>query len=257
NSSGYDNSAFGSNSLYNNTTGYYNTGFGSHSLYTNNTGYYNSAFGSRSLFYNTGLSNSAFGNNALENNTTGAQNSALGVYAGFQISTGSNNTAIGYNAQVPSGTASNQVRIGNTSITYAGIQVAWTVTSDLRLKSNVTNSNLGLDFISGLKPVSYTRINDDKQKTEYGFIAQEVEETLKQSGIENTGMISVDDEGIYSLRYNDLIAPMVKAIQELKEENQNLKNEIEELKKVQDKVNVLEKIITDLTSTKEVNLSGK
>ncbi|MBK7175261.1 MAG: tail fiber domain-containing protein [Bacteroidales bacterium] len=44
----------------------------------------------------------------------------------------------------------------------------------------MTKSDLGLEFINKLNPVSYTRLNDEKQKTEYGFIAQELEETLQQ-----------------------------------------------------------------------------
>ena len=44
---------------------------------------------------------------------------------------------------------------------------------------------------------------------------------LKKSGTDNTGMINIDDKGMYELRYNDLLAPMVKAIQELKAEKDN------------------------------------
>ncbi|MCL4279095.1 MAG: tail fiber domain-containing protein, partial [Ignavibacteriaceae bacterium] len=70
--------------------------------------------------------------------------------------------------------------MGNSSINYAGIQVSWTVTSDRRWKENVQPTNLGLNFISELNPVSYTRKNDENQKTEYGLIAQEVEQILEE-----------------------------------------------------------------------------
>ena len=132
---------------------------------------------------------------------------------------------------MPTPTASNQVRIGNTSITYAGIQVAWTVTSDKRWKSDIKQSNLGLDFITKLKPVSYFRNNDESKKREYGFIAQELEETLNASGAAANGIISKDDKGMYSVRYNDLMAPMVKAIQEQQLLIQDLKFKIEELER--------------------------
>ncbi len=168
---------------------------------------------------------------------------------------------------MPSGTASNQIRLGNTSITYAGIQVAWTVTSDRRLKNNILNSNLGLSFINKLRPVSYTRINDASGKTEYGLIAQEVEDALKQENTENTGMLTVTDEGEYQLRYNDLLAPMIKAIQELKlasdikdteivklkYENDELKKKFESLKSVEDRLTVLEKYMLEQNKIKEVN----
>ncbi len=243
---GGDNTSMGSYSMYYNTTGSQNTAVGFESLISNTTGSYNTALGSRSMRFNTsgeyntavgffslsasysGTGNSVLGYSSLAMNI-GNYNSAFGYRAGDNIYNGSNNTTIGYNAQVPSGTANNQVRIGNTNVTYAGIQVAWTVTSDRRLKKNILSSNLGLSFINKLRPVSYIRINDESGKTEYGLIAQEVEDALKLENTENTGMLTVTDEGEYQLRYNDLLAPMIKAIQELKAENEELKKRIEKL----------------------------
>ncbi len=236
------NAAFGFRSLYANTTGDQNCAFGNRALSSNTGGTANSAFGSNSLRNATGGHNSAFGYQALYSNTTGGSNSAFGDHAlysctgdsntaigynaGYQITTGKKNTCIGYSAQVPNADQSNQVRIGGSQVTYAGVQVAWTVTSDRRWKSDIKTSNLGLEFLSKLRPVSYLRKNDEKQRTEYGFIAQEIEEVLKEQQVERAGMITVDDEGRHELRYNDLLAPMVKAIQELKTENDELKDEL-------------------------------
>jgi len=257
---GLGNLVFGNNALDNNTTGIFNTSFGVQSLTDNTTGDNNTALGYQTLAGNisgdnntagghlslssntSGVGNTAFGFRSLLGNTTGTNNIAIGINAGGTITTGSNNIAIGNATNVPTGTSSNQIRLGNTSITYAGIQVGWTITSDMRLKSNVKNSDLGLGFINKLRPVSYIRLNDETQSTEYGFISQEVDELLNDVSQEKAGMISVDDEGTYSLRYNDLIAPMVKAIQELKAENDKLKNEHEDLelrlKKLEEKLNV-------------------
>jgi len=275
NTTGTQNSAFGSTSLRYNTTGSYNAAFGYQSLLNNSIGYANSAFGFQTLTNNsTGNLNSAFGYVSLYSNTTGIQNTAIGTNSGGTITTGSNNTAIGYDAQVPSGTSSNQIRLGNTAITYAGIQVAWTVTSDRRYKDNITPLGLGLGFISKLNPVSYVRKNDENKKTEYGLIAQEVEEVLKELGIENHGMLTVTDEGMYELRYNDLIAPMIKAIQELKEksdvkdneianlkeENRQLRSEIQLVKSLSDEVQNLKQIINSLTTNSsdvKLTISGK
>jgi hypothetical protein len=193
----------------------------------------------------TGSGNCAVGVDALNLNTYGNNNVAIGYSAGFFIS-GSNNIAIGYFAQVPTATADNQIRLGNTSITYAGIQVAWTVTSDTRYKDNITPIGLGLGFISKLNPVSYVRKNDENKKIEYGLIAQEVEQVLKELGIENHGMLTIGDDGMYGLRYNDLLAPMIKAIQELKEENQQLRNEIQSVKSLSDEVVKLKEIVNSL-----------
>jgi hypothetical protein len=248
---GVNNTAVGFKSLYLNTSGHNNAAFGVNSLYSNTEGERNTSVGYWSLYNNTtGCYNTVVGAQALNSNTTGNFNTVIGFGAGG-ITTGSNNIAIGYYTGVPSATESNQVRIGNTSITYAGIEVPWTVTSDGRVKSNILNSNLGLSFISVLRPVSYIRNNDEKQRTEYGFIAQEVEEVLKENGLDNTGMISVDDEGTYSMRYNDLIAPIVKAIQELKAENDILKSEIESMKNLKNKITQIEQVLIELKN-KEV-----
>ncbi len=247
---GSSNTAFGNASLFSNTTGDQNTAIGSWSLSSNTTGIFNSASGYRSLNSNstgnantsvgyeslfsstTGEGNTAIGSVSLYSNTTGHNNVAVGNQALYYNTTGINNIAIGFNAQVPSGIGNNQVRIGNTSITYAGIQVAWSITSDRNLKNNIYNSNLGLGFISKLRPVSHTRKNDESGKTEYGLIAQEVEESLKEEGAENSAMLTITDNGEYQLRYNDLLAPMIKAIQELKAENDNLRTENVELKQM-------------------------
>ena len=62
--------------------------------------------------------------------------------------------------------------------------------------------------------MSYTRKNDVKKSVEYGFIAQELQASLQKFGVENAGIISTDDNGMLSVRYNDLLAPMILATQE-------------------------------------------
>jgi len=249
NTTGYSNSAFGYSSLEDNTTGFCNSAFGVEALFSNTTGSWNSAFGPRALQSNiTGIGNTAVGSHSLYS-STGNNNTAIGDSAGSNITTGSNNITIGFNAQVPTNTASNQIRLGNTAITYAGIEVAWTITSDKRNKENISPIGLGLGFISKLNPVSYVRKNDENKKTEYGLIAQEVEQVLKECGIENHAMLTITDEGMYELRYNDLIAPMIKAIQELKEKSDEKDIEIAKLKDEN------EKLISELNN-KETRISS-
>ncbi len=233
NTIGDENTAYGYQALYSNTTGWQNIANGSSALYSNTTGSKNNATGYQALYSNTtGNYNIANGWGALSSNTTGNINTSIGHLAGSLITTGSNNTAIGFDAQVPTATASNQVTIGNANVTYAGVQVAWTVTSDKRWKSNIQNSNLGLDFISKLRPVSYFRNNDESKKLEYGFIAQELEEALNHAGVTNNGIISKDSKGMYGVRYNDLMAPMVKAIQEQQTIIESQQKQIDELKQL-------------------------
>lgn len=255
NTSGKENTAMGRFALYTNQTGSSNTAVGYGALQTNTAGN-NTAVGHSALFNNSsgsvnvavgfnaayftssGYRNVALGYSALYQNSTGSENTAIGNAALQSVTTGSNNIGIGAAANVPVNTNSNQVRIGNTAITYAGVQVAWTITSDQRWKTDIQSSKLGLEFIKGLNPVSYVRKNDPGKKTEYGFIAQEVESLLVKSGAAASGLITKDDEGMLSMRYNDLLAPMVKAIQEqqamieeLKLRNRELERRLKALEK--------------------------
>uniref|UniRef100_A0A7V3E8L5 Peptidase S74 domain-containing protein n=1 Tax=Ignavibacterium album TaxID=591197 RepID=A0A7V3E8L5_9BACT len=265
NSSGEYNSSFGTGSLSFNTTGSYNSALGYNSLFGNISGSENTALGYKALYYNKSNYNTALGSRSLENNTTGeantgcgigvllnnqtgSYNTAIGNIAGSMIQNGNNNIAIGYNAQVADGSLSNQVRIGNTDISYAGIQVAWSITSDRRWKENIQPTNLGLDFISKLNPVRYNRINDENKKIEYGLIAQELEQVLKEEGVTNSAMLTIDGEGRYELRYNDLFAPMIKAIQELKEENGKLKAKVERLNYIELQLAEMQNLTNELVS---------
>ncbi|WP_298397413.1 tail fiber domain-containing protein [Flavobacterium sp.] len=239
--SGTQNTALGASVLSSNTTGSNNTANGTASLTSNTTGNSNVAIGHQSLIVNgIGNNNTATGAQSLTSNTSGSNNTSVGFGSLNQVTTGSNNTGLGNAAQVASATASNQVRIGNTAVTSASIQVPWTITSDKRWKSNIQPSNLGLDFIKQLNPVFYTRkdvqVTDGKTTilesttnptTEYGFIAQELESTLNKFDTKYNGIISKDDAGMYGVRYNDLIAPMVKAIQEQQVIIENQKTQLE------------------------------
>ena len=96
-------------------------------------------------------------------------------------------------------------------------------TSDKNLKNTIVTSDLGLDFINKLNPVSYKFNN--KTRTHYGLISQEIETvlgTISKSATDFAGFCKdeVDDDGNamtpkYGLRYTEFISPIIKAIQEL------------------------------------------
>ena len=89
-------------------------------------------------------------------------------------------------------------------------------TSDRNVKNTIVESDLGLDFVKQLKPVSY-KWNKDDGKTHYGLIAQDIEETVLTEGkkITDFGFIDKPEEGKMGLAYNELISPLIKAVQEL------------------------------------------
>lgn len=93
-------------------------------------------------------------------------------------------------------------------------------TSDARHKTQVQSSVLGLEFIKELNPVSYVWTQEGK-RPHYGFIAQEIEQLLVQKQLDFAGFIYDNATDTYGLRYDEFIAPIVKAIQELNNEIQS------------------------------------
>ena len=112
------------------------------------------------------------------------------------------------------------------------IKIDWTVTSDERDKMNFEEVPHGLDFVNQMKPVSFvfkkSREDDTPHgKKRFGFKAQEI---LELEG-DNPVLVNDDDTDNLSLTSAYLIPVLVKAVQELTDQNKEMKAEIEELKK--------------------------
>jgi hypothetical protein len=90
--------------------------------------------------------------------------------------------------------------------------------SDVRLKEEIANSDLGLDFVKQLRPVSYKLKADAKHQKGYGFIAQEVESLIGEESslvyYEPDWKVG-DETGFKTIHYPSYIAVLTKAIQEL------------------------------------------
>ena len=122
-------------------------------------------------------------------------------------------------------------------------------TSDERIKKDIYDSDLGLEFINYLKPVSYKMIiadevlyiskekilngkiiNDGNKKSgirsHYGFIAQQVKECLKEHDF--AGYVYDEQSDTHKLNYIEFISPMVKSIQELSQKNDYLEKKLEQ-----------------------------
>ena len=79
------------------------------------------------------------------------------------------------------------------------------------LKANIAPSRLGLSFVRHeLTPVQYSWRRDEEQPAalQHGFLAQDVESTPLRAAVRGT-------EGAKSLDYTQILAPAVRAIQEL------------------------------------------
>ena len=129
------------------------------------------------------------------------------------------------------------------------VNASWTRVSDERYKENITpNTDCGLAFIKDLNPITYTwkaksdidpslpdydeKASEPKHKEKmYGLIAQEVKTALDKNNITDFGGWDVEENsGIQSISQEMFIHPLIKAVQELSEQVESLKKEVETLK---------------------------
>ena len=209
--------------------------------------------------------NTAVGYEAGESITTGDFNICIGSRSGENIATGSNNVMLGFHLNASAADVTHEIvigagadvsndfdgagtetcRIGRASdyITVDfGENATWSHSSDIRIKKDISDNELGLDFINGLRTVSYKKKapseypkefkgydpNETERKNpnriHYGFIAQEVKEAMDKVGHSNFPMWSENKDSMQELAEAELITPLVKAVQELSEEMEKLKS---------------------------------
>ncbi|MEM8663343.1 MAG: glycosyl hydrolase family 28-related protein, partial [Pseudomonadota bacterium] len=179
----------------------------------------------------------------------------LGANAGAALTLGGNNTGVGRHAfdgvagttlnsaafgAYATVTGSNQVQLGDsatTTYTYGAVQNR----SDARDKADVRDTVLGLDFVKALRPVDFrwdyredyrqpadaaedprwqapTAGSKKRSRFHHGFVAQEVHAVIEQTGVDFGGYQDHALAGgadVKSIGYDEMIAPLVKAVQEL------------------------------------------
>ena len=121
---------------------------------------------------------------------------------------------------------------GNNNV-YNCIYVDWTYCSDRNEKTNIQSLpyNFGLPFIKKLRPVKFNWDIREKyvekcgfefgqkdgslaqEKENYGLIAQELEQVLQELNLRFDGLTKNDKR--YHLASTNLLAPLVKSIQQL------------------------------------------
>jgi len=247
-----NNTSVGHQAGFNVTTGAQNTLIGKSAGAPISTSGNNTALGWYAAGGTTiGATNTAIGATALSGttSTSAVDNTAVGYAALAALTSYNNSSSLGANTDV---TGSNQVQLGNSSTTtyvYGTVQNR----SDLRDKADIRDTQLGLEFINALRPVDYkwdarddykppmpedltdkeamaawaeacdlSKITHDgsKKRSRYhhGLIAQEVKAVLDAQGIDFGGYQDhkvKDGQDVLTIGYDELIAPLIKAIQEL------------------------------------------
>jgi hypothetical protein len=132
----------------------------------------------------------------------------------------------------------NSISLGKSGALWSSVwaQNGTIQTSDEREKTEISDSLLGINFINSLRPVSYkfkigknvvTKTDENGlpkkiesvagERVHYGLLAQEVKSAIPE-GTDFGGWILTDkndNDSAQGLRYEEFIAPMIKAIQEL------------------------------------------
>lgn len=154
--------------------------------------------------------NASFDYNVLFLNTTRAASSAFDY---IQCDSG--------------GYAAAQFRVRGDGVIFAQNTTVQSI-SDARTKENVRDANEGLDTILGLRPVRFDFKEGfgNNRKNQLGFIAQEVEPIFPDA-VDVVKELDENGESYKSVGPSAMIPVLVKAIQELKAEVDQLRAQLE------------------------------
>ena len=127
---------------------------------------------------------------------------------------------------------------------------SWTQSSDERLKTDIQDEYLGLDFINEIRPVifkwkpsneipqeltNYYREENvrDTETVQHGLIAQNVRTALDKFNDTSFPGWDVEDDGTQGVGAGAFVIPLIKAVQELSQQLKDVKAELAELKGTQ------------------------
>ena len=267
NTTGIRNTATGYDALYSNTEGNYNTVSGNRALLSNTTGDSNTATGYYALSSNTtGNDNTAHGSLALSNNTTYNNTAGFGydaqVTGDDQVSLGDSNTTV----YTQSGSVSSRsdlrdkadVRdtiLGLDFITaLRPVDYRWDMREDYRpdapiepdpLKDDATEQEIEAhelalsqyenDHAEWLVAVKHENLMHDgthtRNRYHHGIIAQEIAGVIAESGVDFGGYQDHKVNGgedVLTIAYSELIGPLIKALQEVNQKFDVLKQEFDD-----------------------------
>jgi hypothetical protein len=249
---GYFCTAIGMNALSTQSVGgHTNTCIGYNAGLSATVGSMNVFIGTRSAENQAGAGNQnvVIGQYSASTLTTGDQNIVIGSDANVSTADAQRQIVLGYSVNCA---GDNKITVGSdtniATLDLDGSDEAWAASSDERLKENITTSTAGLSFINDLRPVTYNwkkagEVPEDMPqykagseepclgleygKTQHGFIAQEVKTAIdNHSEIkEGFNMWQEYDNGTQATAKGNVIPMLVKAVQELSAEVEQLKQQ--------------------------------
>ncbi|MBL7544516.1 MAG: tail fiber domain-containing protein [Bdellovibrionaceae bacterium] len=181
------------------------------------------ALGGAITWYVADTSYHARGGLRFKTNSVGAGNltTRMTISETGQVGIGTNSPQTTLQvAGVISPATNNNYSLGNATYRFTEVYATNGVinTSDRREKKDIYDTNLGLEFINKLRPVSYRWNTGVDEDIHYGLIAQEAEQAILEASKDNqkTSIVTHDvTTDKYGVRYSELISPIIKAVQEL------------------------------------------
>ena len=159
--------------------------------------------------------------NCLRINSTSASFNNYGIY--FDAARNTTNDTFRAFAYYNSGAGAFKFYVLDSGNIYSTSTSITIISSDQKLKTDIRDYNKGLSEVLAMKPRIYKR-KDNLEVDEIGFIAQEMGAALEGSMIES----DKDENGEAIMTYKVEWYPLlVKAIQELSAQNQDLKSRLD------------------------------
>ena len=173
----------------------------------------------------------------------------VGAYSHATSATAVNVNVFGRNVAGEQGYTT--IGLDGSDIRAAHGNVTWATVSDVRVKKDIEDSTAGLSFINDLRPRTFKFKNKGdlpkeftgsyeegsteaykNSKTQHGFIAQEVKEAIDNHSDITDGfkLWDVRETGQQEVAEAALIPMLVKAIQEMSTQVDELKSELLALK---------------------------
>ena len=209
----------------------------------------------RGLLTSNGF-NTCIGEAACYQGAEGGTPSTYSTYLGYNATSSGGSGVVSNEIMIGAsgtGKGSDTFTFGKTgSLVYNDFSTdaSWSYDSDVRIKKEISTINIGLDFINDLNPVNfkYKQKEDLDEFTEqevknalldedgesgkntnvqYGFIAQEVKETMDNHGVSDFyAWKDGGTSGIQGVSVGSFVTPLIKAIQELSSKIESLESRL-------------------------------
>ncbi len=151
-----------------------------------------------------------------------AKSGPLGIGGVFQTNSTTYLAAFGGYVGIGTNDPGEKLEVGGNILADA-----YYYSSDVSLKKNVAGIDSVLDKVLSLEGISFEWKDEEKNSGEnLGLVAQDVERVFPE-------IVSTGDNGLKSVQYGNLVAPLIEAVKEQQLQIEELRDEIEKMRREQ------------------------